>query len=268
MGSNDEYIYDTGDDLGAIQVDLLAKLLDDPTVRCLEATGVQAGWHCLDLGAGGGSITRWLADRVGPGGRVVAVDLDTSHLPERPEVEVRRHDVNDGLPDDGPYDLIHARLLMKHLARREEILKELVGALAPGGWLVTGDFSGRERTVLAAPSSADRQLWDRIMYLTHEVMAPALGISVHWARAAYGHMTAAGLTEGHAVAHSQTMDGGSAGCLLFRNYLNQLTPRLLQEGVTEADLHRFGELMADPGFTAWFYEYVVTRARKPGAPVG
>lgn len=34
----------------------------------------------LDVGAGGGSISQWLCDRVGPEGSVVAVDADTRFL--------------------------------------------------------------------------------------------------------------------------------------------------------------------------------------------
>ena len=39
----------------------LAALYDGRTIRFLEATGVGAGWRCLEIGAGGGSIAAWLA---------------------------------------------------------------------------------------------------------------------------------------------------------------------------------------------------------------
>src|SRR5437763_14946556 len=54
------------------------ELIHDPaTVRRLETIGVGTGWQCLEVGAGGGSITRWLCDRVGPAGSVRAIDLGT-----------------------------------------------------------------------------------------------------------------------------------------------------------------------------------------------
>ncbi len=34
----------------------LERLLDPGTIRHLEALGVGAGWHCLEVGAGGGTI--------------------------------------------------------------------------------------------------------------------------------------------------------------------------------------------------------------------
>jgi len=56
---------------------------------------VAAGWRCLEVGAGGGSIAEWLCDRVGPDGRVVATDLDTRWVAKlsQPYLEVRVHDL-------------------------------------------------------------------------------------------------------------------------------------------------------------------------------
>lgn len=42
---------------------------DPATARRLHAIGVGPGWRCLDVGAGGGSIARRLADQVGRSGR-------------------------------------------------------------------------------------------------------------------------------------------------------------------------------------------------------
>jgi ubiquinone/menaquinone biosynthesis C-methylase UbiE len=47
------------------------------TIRRMGNIGVTDGWICLEVGAGAGSIARWLARRVGPTGSVVATDLDT-----------------------------------------------------------------------------------------------------------------------------------------------------------------------------------------------
>jgi hypothetical protein len=37
----------------------LEALWDPSTIRHLQALGVTDGWRCLEVGAGGGSITRW-----------------------------------------------------------------------------------------------------------------------------------------------------------------------------------------------------------------
>src|SRR5947208_2913236 len=80
---------------------LLETCLDPATTRHMTALGVGAGWTCLDVGAGGGSIAQWLCSRVGAGGQVVATDVDTRFLDAltAPNLEVRRHNVvTDPLP--------------------------------------------------------------------------------------------------------------------------------------------------------------------------
>src|SRR5690348_1451369 len=56
---------------------LIEQCYDPMTIARLTALGVALGWRCLEIGAGGGSVSRWLRDRVGADGRVVAMDLDT-----------------------------------------------------------------------------------------------------------------------------------------------------------------------------------------------
>jgi SAM-dependent methyltransferase len=253
---------DTGSELGSLQMDYLQGLLDSTTTACLDEVGVEPGWRCLDLGAGGGSITRWLAERTGPAGTVVSVDLDTDHLEEGPGVEVHRHDINDGLPVDGPFQLIHTRLLLMHLPRRVEILRTLVDALAPGGVLVVGEFSDRPRRVLSAPGDAEVHLFDRIQGYGHHVVGRDAGVSFAWAYEVDRHMAEAGLTNIHSLEHSQTTVGGTTGCLLHRNYVLQLENVLLNAGFTGEELARYRDLMLDPRFRAWFYQFVCTRGQK------
>lgn len=45
---------------------------DRHSFRYLDAIGVDTGWRCLEVGAGGGSVVRWLSERVGAKGHVVA----------------------------------------------------------------------------------------------------------------------------------------------------------------------------------------------------
>ena len=68
----------------------LASMSDATTQRYLLDRGVGPGWHCLEVGGGGGSIASWLANPMLPDGRVMATDLDTrfqsqepDHAPER-----------------------------------------------------------------------------------------------------------------------------------------------------------------------------------------
>jgi 2-polyprenyl-3-methyl-5-hydroxy-6-metoxy-1,4-benzoquinol methylase len=129
----------------------LERIYDPASTRRLDALGVGPGWRCLEVGAGGGSITRWLCSKVGATGRVMAVDLDTRFVAEirAANLDVARLDVTTAdLPREA-YDLVHARSVLSYLPQREAVLDGLVALLAPGGWLVLeephGHRAGRAR---------------------------------------------------------------------------------------------------------------------------
>ena len=67
--------------------DALAELFDASTFRHLTAVGLTAGWRVWEVGAGGASVPRWLAEQVGTSGRVLATDIDTRWLDSTPGVE-------------------------------------------------------------------------------------------------------------------------------------------------------------------------------------
>ena len=82
-----------------------------------------------------------MAGKVGTTGHVLATDIDVSWLHgDVPGVDVRRHDVAADEAPGGGFDLVHARLVLVHVAARDEALRRMTGALRPGGWLVVEDF--------------------------------------------------------------------------------------------------------------------------------
>ncbi|MDT7805951.1 MAG: hypothetical protein QOI78_9384 [Actinomycetota bacterium] len=119
----------------------LAELFDPWTFRHLDDLGLGEGWRCWEVGAGGVSVPRGLAARVGAGGRVLATDIDVSWAgPAAGGVlEVRRHDVLRDPPPAETFDLVHARLVLVHLKDRAAATRVMVDALRPGGWLVIED---------------------------------------------------------------------------------------------------------------------------------
>lgn len=137
----DRYLFDNrrleaGDRFAA-----LAELFDPWTFRHLDDLGLGEGWRCWEVGAGGVSVVRGLAERVGTGGRVLATDIDVSWIEPAAggALEVRRHDVIRDPPPSETFDLVHARLLLVHLTERAAALQVMVDALRPGGWIVLED---------------------------------------------------------------------------------------------------------------------------------
>ena len=63
------------------------------------------------MGAGAGSVVRWLSERTGPTGKVVAADLDPRFLGDisAGNVEVRRCDITKDPIEPSSYDLVHSQ---------------------------------------------------------------------------------------------------------------------------------------------------------------
>ena len=109
-----EYLFDNSSELERRRLGLLQEIFDPISREHLEQIPLPPAAHCLDFGAGAGSVARWLSDRVGPEGRVVATDLDTVFLETLTEtnLEVRRHDILADPLEEKSFDLIHSRLVM------------------------------------------------------------------------------------------------------------------------------------------------------------
>ena len=138
MNGDGRYLLDNQRSEAGRRFDALAELFDPSTFRHLAALGISPGWRVWEVGAGGPSVARWLADQVGREGSVLASDIDTAWLErdEQRRYEVRRHDVGTDPKPEGLFDLVHSRLVLVHVAERDRAIESMVSALAPGGWLV------------------------------------------------------------------------------------------------------------------------------------
>lgn len=112
---------------------LIEEFNDPSTLRHLDAIGVAEGWRCLEVGAGAGSVVRWLSQRVGPAGNIVAADLDLRFLGDisAQNVEVRRCDITQDPIEPSSYDLVHARSVLMHLRDPVAVLRRMTAALRP-----------------------------------------------------------------------------------------------------------------------------------------
>lgn len=176
-----EYLFDHSWDLERRRLELLEQVFDPCTEEHLGRIPLPAGGRCLEVGAGAGSIARWMCDRVGPDGWVVATDIDTGFLEQLTEknLEVRRHDiVADELEEDA-YNLVHSRLVLDHLPARHQVLKRMAAALRPGGWMVQEVFDWS--SLVVARASVGGELHTRLYESLREVFA-AVGASSEYGR--------------------------------------------------------------------------------------
>ena len=113
---------------------------DGSTCRRLEHIEVGEGWRCLEVGAGSGTIAKWLCEGVGPGGSVLSLDVDTRFHCELPgNGEVRQVDATREPLGDAEFDLVHARAFLEHVHQREAVLDAMLAALKPGGRILVED---------------------------------------------------------------------------------------------------------------------------------
>jgi SAM-dependent methyltransferase len=228
------YVY-SNDHAGAqAQHDRLAQVLDPHTISLFDSLGIPfPGLRCLEVGYGGGSVATWLAEH---GADVTALDVEPRAITAHDRLRVLQHDITTGVPA-GPWQLIHARLVLMHLPQREQVLTALADALRPGGALVIEDWDQTWRTgrVLRAPTPADQALWTMFNDLLVNVFLKA-GVDPGWASRVPAAMTDAGLVDISATVRCQSWAGGSPGALLSVGSVDQLRDRLLDEGLSDQDL--------------------------------
>lgn len=250
--------------LGPAGVHAMTRVHDPYTKLLLDSVGIGPGSRCLDVGAGEGSIARWMADRAGPAGRVVATDADVTNLKPSAGVEVHRHDINEGMPAASTFDLIHVRSVLMRIPRRQQIFTTLLDALSPGGWIVIGELRSCPQEILSAPSAADAQLVVDITRTITDTVAEAAGVSWTWADEVEHHMAEHGLDEIFGVEYRPMLSNGNAVCDLHDSYVRQVEPLLYEYGYSPSQVERFYEVLHDPRFRARpFFHMVLTAGRKP-----
>jgi len=258
------YLLDNAWLQGRARLDAVEAFLDPGTIRALDGLGVAAGWRCLELGAGGGSIAAWLSRRVGDSGTVVATDLDTRHLAARAtasNIEVLRHDIVVDLLSEQEFDHVHARLVLQHIPEREMVLTKLARSLRPGGWLVVEEVdyvSGVPVSELGAREHARSQ---SVRLRTFD----AAGIPADYGRHLPRALRHAGLVDIGNEGRVFVMAGGSPGARWFQLSMEQLRSRLVgPDKLTDAEIDRMLELFADPDWAALSPIVFACWGRAPG----
>ncbi|MEV0678914.1 methyltransferase domain-containing protein [Actinosynnema sp. NPDC050436] len=237
----------------------VAAAYDPVTLARLGQTGVRKGWRCLEVGAGGGSVAHWLARR---SGSVLATDLDPRHVPPAPGLTALRHDVaRDPLPE-GEFDLVHARLVLSRLPEREAVLRKLARSLKPGGWLQLDEFDKSYAPVLITPDAAAARLYAEFTRARERVYEES-GWAGEWGREMASSMAASGLVGVDPVPVTQPWRADSPVVRLLAHQTHHLRDGLVAAGMTDQDLGRVRELLADPAFRASSCVFYSVHGRKP-----
>lgn len=239
MTRTDGYLLDNRQTEAGQRFDAFAALFDPTTFRHFEGFGVGAGWRCWEVGVGGTSVVSWLAKKVGPTGKVVATDLDTTWVAPaaRPPVDVRVHDVGADEPPGEGFDLVHARLVLVHVPDRERALRSMIKSLRPGGRLLVEDADPALQPLLCPDEHGpEQQLANRLRHSFRQLLADS-GADLAYGRKLPRLLREAGLRNVQADAYFPVTSPACAA--LESATIRQIRERLVAGGhATDEDIDR------------------------------
>jgi SAM-dependent methyltransferase len=250
------------------RLELKQRIQDPATISCLERIGVGPGWRCLEVGAGAGSIAAWLSRRVGPGGMVVAIDLDARFVRELAleNLVVREQDaVTSDLGKDD-FDLVHARDVLTHIPERDAVLEKMAAAVRPGGWILIEEQDVSTDAADPAAPEAARQLYSDVMGAIYELLRDR-GLDPTYGARVLGRLRGLGFESLAAEGRCQTYSGGSeCGSPHVPAFDRLREPLIADNRVTAAGFVAFLSLIGDPSFSWREGLTVSTWGRRPIDP--
>lgn len=265
MTGEDGYLLDNRQAAAGERLDALSTLFDDSTFRHVRQLGIAVGWCCWEVGAGGPTVASWLAAQVGSEGSVLATDLDVSWTvgSGEPAFQVRRHDVGTDPPPPGPFDLVHARLVLVHVRRRTEALAALIDVLRPGGWLLVEDADPELQPLACLDEyGPDQALANRLRRGFRTLLA-GRGADLSFGRTLPRALREGGLVEVEADAYFPVTSRACA--VLERTTVEQIRDRLLSSGLaTDEEIDRHLANLATGALDVSTAPMVSTWGRKPG----
>jgi SAM-dependent methyltransferase len=253
-----EYVLDHHREGERGRLALMSRLLDPLHRRLLGGLGVPAGARALEVGCGNGSVAAWLAGRVGPAGRVVAVDLDLSLTPDVPGVEFRQADILTGPVAPADFDVVTCRAVLHHVGDAVRAVANMISSARPGATvlLIEPDFL----PVSVAEPPAVRDFWQGWLAWSREQ-----GIDYFLGRRLPELLSAAGLTEVAATAETALYNGGSPWAMYWQQTIGQLRSRLQDSGkLQSASIDGFLARCADPGWWTQTIAFTAAYGRTPG----
>lgn len=230
------------DDVEFLRLRALEKVWDENTRAMLEQrVAVQRGWRCLELGAGAGSIARWLAERVGPSGSVVAADLNCRFLVDLPRnVEVLCLDAANADFGREEFDLVHHRSVLSYVTRREEVLVRLARSLRPKGWLVSEEPDFRYRVIAG---DTNEHLLLRFFRALRLILTSS-GVDFSFAPRLVELFRNLGLVDVDRSTRNHVVHGGSLIAEIIWRAVQPLRSQLVDiAGFTEDEVDRTSELL-------------------------
>jgi SAM-dependent methyltransferase len=244
------YLWDNHKPAAVQRLDALSQMYDPFSQQRLRDTGIPQDGRCLEICAGDRAMAGWLAEQAGPAGSVLATDIDPQHITPHPRLTVLAHNLlTDALPD-GPFDVIHARGVIQHMPDPQQLVNDLVAALAPGGILALEDVvPDWANAVLDSPDPCARDIFESFGFAWANLLRRT-GDHGSWIGRAHQAMMRHGLAEVTTVGFQQSSPGGTGTCLLVDATASEHRDSLFDAGMRATDLDLLNALARDPRLSA------------------
>ncbi len=214
------------------RLDVIHEVYGPISIRGLEAAGMDGVRRAADIGCGTGTMSRWLAERMGAGTKVDSIDISEDQLnvarafqPAAGAATITyslasAYETN--LPD-AQYDIVFVRLVLCHLKEAGEAVAAMAKLLKPGGRLVIIDMD--MFSFLAMPPSEHYQRWLEV------ARAHQRNIGVDYAVGTRLHelLCSVGL-ETTFLAADQPIYNGGPGKHLWENTWRNALPYVVEAG--------------------------------------
>jgi SAM-dependent methyltransferase len=204
-------------------------------IDVLSKIGVHTGQRVADIGCGTGTMTAWLADQVGPDGKVVAVDTSSEQLAIARQQTSPRENISfiqasaydTGLPR-AYFDIAHCRLMLLHIVDPLSALLEMAALLRPGGTVICFDID--LRTVQSLPPT---EAYERYLAVALRTAA-ARGVDFTIGSRLHTLFDAAGLPNPEIRFHHPVYLHGEEK-RLFEYTFSEAAPKRIELGVSTAE---------------------------------
>lgn len=260
-----KYIFNNIEDRSEYErLQLIEQVFDPYTQSYVERIGLRPGASCLEIGPGAGSFMRWLCERVGPDGRVTALDLNTRFVSSEnlPNLTVMQGDVSKEELGADQFDFVHARYVFIHVLGYRESLDKIYRALKPGGWILL-----EEPDFHHASAETDDEELNRSFKKIHEAIKKLFGVMN--LDPAFGGKLPSLLEEygftgiGHETV-AEFSPGRSLTAELMKRSTLHLQDKYLQTGmITKEDIENYCRLADDPEHSAVYYGSISCWGQKP-----
>ncbi|MFF0156154.1 methyltransferase domain-containing protein [Streptomyces sp. NPDC005263] len=206
--------------------------------RLLARCGPGPGARALDVGCGPLGILDLLAERVGPGGEVVGLDVQAEML-QRAGLEIDHRglgqvrlvhgDAAESGESPGSFDFVHTRLVLMNVPHSDAVLREMVALTRPGGTLVVQDVDWVTR-LCDPPHPA----WDRLVEVIAELWR-LNGMDVRLGRRLPRLLREAGLVDVHVDASARVFQPDHPYQTLLVDRAELCRDSLVNRGLITAD---------------------------------